>query len=117
MPGEIILREGDPIEDFFIIKTGNVQLVREVNGKPVKLAVLSVGDVVGALGVILGEPQYGTVIALEQVTLYRMNLGELMEEAGGQNLPISLVLMTLTKKLKIAADKLANAQLGLGEMR
>ena len=115
-PGEIILQEGRAIDDFYLIKTGSVQINRMVNGKSQKIGTMSVGDVLGTLGVILGEPQYSTSVALNHVTLYRMSLDEMLETAGGDELPVSMLLITLSKKLKAAAEKLAAAQISLDEI-
>ena len=115
-PGDIILQEGRPIEDFYLIKTGTVQLNRIVNGKSKKIGAMSVGDVLGTLGVILGEPQYTTAVALDDVTLYRMDLDEMLKSAGGEELPVAMLLLSLSKNLKNAAEKLASAQIGLNDL-
>lgn len=115
-PGDIILQEGREIDDFYLIKTGKVQLNRMVSGKSQKIGVMSVGDVLGTLGVILGEPQYTSAVALEHVTLYRMSLEEMLESSGGQELPVSMLLMSLSKGLKAAAEKLAAAQISLDDI-
>ena len=114
-PGDIILQEGRTIDDFYLIKTGKVQLFRRIHGKNRKIGIMSIGDVLGTLGVILGEPQYTTAVALERVTVYRMSLEEVLESSGGRELPVSMLLMSLSKHLKAAADKLAAAQIRLDE--
>ncbi len=55
-------------------------------------------------GVVEGKPQYATLSAIEPTTVCRMNIGELMESAGGSELPISLVLNGLCAKVRILAD-------------
>ncbi len=46
-------------------------------------------------------------------TVYRMNLRELMESAGGSELPVSLVLGGLCGKLRVLADQLAKSGRGI----
>lgn len=111
--GDRIWKEGDLLEDFYIIKTGTVQLSRNEDGAPKKLITLTVGDVLGTLGIVLEEPQYSTITALDRVTLYRMDFEQLMAEVGGQELPISTVLMDLSRKLKFAVEKLVKAGIDL----
>lgn len=99
-PGQTILREGESVERFFIIKSGKVRLTRDVNGTARELAVMGPGEVVGALGVIQGSSQQETAVALAPTSLYGMDLGELMDSAGGPEQPVSTVLRALTDRLR-----------------
>ena len=112
-PGRIILREGDPVEHFFIIKSGIVQLSRKVKGQSTNIAGLGPGEAIGILGVIQGHPQYTTVKAIDRTVLYRMKLAQLMDSAGGRELPVSIMLSALTEKLQMATEKLAEAEIEL----
>jgi len=102
---EVLIHEGDPVPDLFIIKEGCVSASRKVNGKEVILGTLKAGDVLGLLGVIEEKPQYATLTTKEATTLYRMSLDELMESSGGKELPVSLVLNGLCKKIRILVDQ------------
>jgi len=110
--GEILIREGDPINEMYIIKSGRVRASREVNGRALPLGSMGPGEVLGILGVVEGRPQYATLTAIEPITVYRMNLRELMESVGGSELPISLVLSGLCAKLRILADQLTKSGRG-----
>jgi VanZ family protein len=99
-PGEVILREGESAERFFIIKSGRVRLSRDVDGGSQELAEMGPGEVVGALGVIRGAPQRSTVVALARTSVYGMDLEELVDSAGGPEQPVSTVLRTLTDRLR-----------------
>ena len=112
-PGDVILREGDPIKKFYIIKKGKVQVTRKVNGTPIELTELGPGEVIGALGVIEGTPQYTTVNALSPTWVYGMDLNQLMTAAGGREQPVSTVLRALAAHLKDVIEKrtLAEAKL------
>lgn len=109
-PGQVILREGEQVERFFIIKSGSVRLSRDENGKERELAVMGPGEVVGALGVIRGGPQQGTAVALAPTSLYGMDLEELMDSAGGPEQPVSTVLLALTEKLREIATGVTPAK-------
>lgn len=104
--GEILIREGDPIDDMYIIKSGRVRAMREINGREVPLGSMGPGEVLGILGVVEDKPQYATLVSTEPTTVYRMNLRELMESAGGSELPVSLVLNGLCAKLRVLIDQL-----------
>jgi hypothetical protein len=103
---EILIREGDPIGDMFIIQRGRVRATRNVNGRETNLTTAGPGEVLGVLGVVEGKPQYSTLRALETTILYRMDMNELMESVGGSELPISLVLTGMSEKIRLLADQL-----------
>ena len=108
--GEVILCEGDPIKKFYIIKKGHVQVTRKINGQPIVLTDLGPGEVIGALGVIEGTPQYTTVKAISEIQLYGMNLKQLMDSAGGKEQPVSTVLRALAAHLRDVIEKRAQAE-------
>jgi len=111
--GKVLIREGDPIDEMYVIKSGRVRAMRQVNGHEVPLGTLGPGEVLGVLAVVEGKPQYATLAAVEPTTVYRMNMGELMESAGGSELPISLVLNGLCGKVRILADQLTKSGRGI----
>lgn len=103
---EILIREGDPVHDMYIIKRGRVRVTRHINGREVSLTTVGAGEVLGVLGVVEQKPQYATLRALEPTVVYRMDLKELMESAGGSELPISMTLCGLCEKIRMLADQL-----------
>jgi len=105
----VLIREGDPIHEMYIIKSGRVRAMRNVNGREVEIAVLGPGEVLGVLGVAEEKPQYATLRALEPTVVYRMSMAQLMESAGGSELPVSLVLTGLSRKVRNLADQLAKS--------
>ena len=107
--GDVLIREGDPIDEMYIIKQGRVRALRNINGREVELGVLGAGEVVGVLGVVEEKPQYTTLMALEPTIVYRMTLSELMESAGGSELPVSLVLTGLSRMVRLLSDQLAKS--------
>lgn len=111
--GDVLIREGDPIDAMYIIKEGRVRVMRNINGRDVEIAKAKAGDVLGVLGVVERSPQYSTIRALEPTVVYRMDLHELMESAGGSELPVSLVLSGLCARLRSLADQLTGSGRGI----
>ncbi|MGV6826377.1 MAG: VanZ family protein [bacterium] len=114
--GEVIMREGNQVKDLFLIKTGKVKLEKTVDGKPQAIATMSVGDVIGVMGAILGEKQFATVTAMERTTIYRLSMDELKAEAGGREMPVSMVLSALARGLHKAGDRLVKERINLDEV-
>ncbi len=72
--GTVIIREGDLGDCFYIIRSGTVRIETQVEEfqQPVILARLEAGDYFGEMALITGEPRSATVVAEEDVTLWRI---------------------------------------------
>jgi small-conductance mechanosensitive channel len=68
---EILFREGDPGNAFYIILAGAVEVLIEKINK--QLTVLSAGQFFGELSLMLGIPRTATVCALEPTVLFVIN--------------------------------------------
>jgi len=90
--GEIILNQGDQLNKFYLIKTGRVNIYRTEDGIRELINSAAAGQSIGALGLILGQEQYTDIVAEEYTEIYGLSLGELMESAGGKELPVSVLL-------------------------
>jgi CRP-like cAMP-binding protein len=106
-PGETIMREGETLGEFCIIKQGTVRLSRLVDGREVPLATAGPGDAIGILAVVHGAEQYATVTAETPTVIYGMDLDELFEAAGGLEQPVAVMLRSMATKLREAADELS----------
>ncbi|MGE0758980.1 MAG: cyclic nucleotide-binding domain-containing protein, partial [Pirellulaceae bacterium] len=109
-PGEMILREGGRVRTLYVIKNGRVRLSKRIGDKEVELGRGQSGDVLGTLGVLLGVPQFATIEAVGPTTLYRMELTELMDSAGGHEQPVCIVLRSLAESLRHVAEKMAKTE-------
>ncbi|APF18912.1 putative transcriptional regulator, Crp/Fnr family [Caldithrix abyssi DSM 13497] len=72
--GDVIIREGDLGDCFYIIKQGTVRVETqpEDEGEPIILARLQDGDYFGEMALITGEPRSATVVAESDVSLWRL---------------------------------------------
>jgi putative ABC transport system ATP-binding protein len=64
--GDVIIREGDPGDDFFLISDGNVDVIRQDH----EVATLGQGDFFGEAALITGEPRNATVVARTDLETY-----------------------------------------------
>ncbi|MGH7803540.1 MAG: cytochrome P450, partial [Candidatus Binatia bacterium] len=64
-PGAVIIRQGDVADEFFIMKSGSVEVVREAaDAEPKLLAVLETGQFFGEIGLLHGVRRTATVRAI-----------------------------------------------------
>jgi len=71
--GEVIIKEGDQAAGFFVINSGKVEVVQDVDGSnPQQLATLSAGDFFGEMALFEGFPRNATVRAMEDTECMAM---------------------------------------------
>ena len=90
--GDTVLSQGEILNKFYLIRKGKVSIYRTHNEERKLLGTAGPGQTIGAVGLILGQPQFTDIIADEDTEIYGMDLGELMESAGGREQPVSLLL-------------------------
>jgi small-conductance mechanosensitive channel/CRP-like cAMP-binding protein len=72
--GEVIVRQGQPADDLYIVRDGEVSVrVERGNGPNRQVATLGPGEVFGEMGLMTGAPRAATVTALSDVVCYRLN--------------------------------------------
>lgn len=71
-PGDVVIRQGDPADKFFIIVEGKVEVLREDDGETRKLADLGPGEFFGEIALMRDLSRTATVRAVETSTLLAM---------------------------------------------
>lgn len=73
-PGTVILRQGEPGDDMYLIEAGtvDVQIGRE-QGRVVSVATLGPGDFFGEIGLLTGAERMADVVAAAPVSLLRLS--------------------------------------------
>jgi len=66
-PGQILVREGDPGDSFFLVREGHVQVVRTLDGRELVLAELGPGEGLGEIALMVDQPRTATVKAVDAV--------------------------------------------------
>jgi CRP-like cAMP-binding protein len=73
-PGQVIVREGDRGDSFYVIKAGRVAVVTGVAaGDGTPLTVLSAGECFGEVALLTDSPRTATVIAETDVIVWRLS--------------------------------------------
>lgn len=71
--GQVILRQGEPGDCYYLIKDGEARVSRQVGAKEVKLADIGAESSFGEEALITGEPRNATVTMLSDGELMRMD--------------------------------------------
>jgi putative ABC transport system ATP-binding protein len=68
--GTVIIRQGDPGEKFYLIRSGQVEVVAQLGAETRQKAVLGEGDFFGEAALLTEAPRNASVIARDDVLLY-----------------------------------------------
>lgn len=71
--GEVIVREGEPGADFYMLERGEVSVVINPGGRPQEIARLKAGDFFGEMSLMTGEVRRASVVALGDVSAVRVD--------------------------------------------
>jgi len=70
--GDVIVRQGAPADKFFIIVDGEVEVIRDSEGKTRTLGTLGRGQFFGEIAILRDTPRIATVRAVKATTLFAM---------------------------------------------
>ena len=109
--GAIIYEEGGPGDAVYILTEGEVEVLRQVNGERVRLAVLGSGSIFGEMGVIGNKARSTTVRALGDISLTVIQAETFLSIFRRDN-PLALpLLQMLCERLLQAGDRLLEQRL------
>jgi len=72
LPGQVICRQGDPADSFYLVRLGFVKVAETYPGGELVLAYLSRGDYFGEIGLLGGGVRTATCTALDHVEVVRI---------------------------------------------
>ncbi|MCF0242491.1 MAG: Crp/Fnr family transcriptional regulator [Treponema sp.] len=93
-PGQVIISEYEPGDSFYLIQSGNVQLVKCVNGASKNLDILKPGEFFGEMAILDKSPRSATCMAAGRVECLEFNK-ENFEILITGNPQIALILLKL----------------------
>jgi serine/threonine-protein kinase len=85
-PGQVIVREGEPSESAFVLKTGHCRVVRRDGDHEQELHLLGPGDVFGEVGLVTGQVRSATIIAKDAVQVQVISSQGMKESLARQGL-------------------------------
>ncbi|MBI3395926.1 MAG: cyclic nucleotide-binding domain-containing protein [Spirochaetia bacterium] len=67
--GSVLVREGEPGDEFFMIKHGTVRITKEVGDTEQELALLGPGEIVGEMAIAGSVPRNATAVCVTNAVL------------------------------------------------
>ena len=116
--GQVIFRQGEPSDKFYIVRSGQVVLTKEAGGSTSEFARVGPGEVIGEMGVIQNLPRTATATAKGRCLLYGMTAQDLLDKrSDGQDHPGSIVSRILAQRLRKANEKVEKLEAGSTAVR
>jgi CRP-like cAMP-binding protein len=76
--GEVLVRQGDTDREMYLVRSGRVEISRDIGGRRVVLGEIGPGDFFGEMALLESEPRSADAIALEDTTLLVIGPGMLL---------------------------------------
>ena len=109
--GEVICKQGDKADAFYLIRSGLVRVSQSLPGGEMVRTYLKRGEFFGEIGLLMDQPRNASCAALDAVDLVRIKA----EDFGIMLLKFPAVRETLQKvaQARIEADKVRKVPVGL----
>ena len=101
---DVLMREGDKADNCYLVKKGKLKAVRHVDGRQVFLGFIGIGEFVGEMAYINGEPRSADVLAETASELIEIPFERLDHVLFQKPLWSKALMRTLSKRLKTAND-------------
>lgn len=81
-PGDLVIEEGTPGEDAYLIESGRCLAFKTVEGRKVPLREMGPGEVFGETAVFTAKPRTASIEAIETLVLLRVTRSALSAQLG-----------------------------------
>ena len=79
LPGEVVVREGEPGEEFFLVMEGEADVVTKTGDQTTPVATLKKGQFFGEMSLLTGAPRSATVQVRSQLTVTVIGKGAMSQ--------------------------------------
>ena len=114
--GEVVVREGEETREMFIIREGRIEILKQVGGHEVRLAVLERGSFFGEMSLLEGLPRSATARAVGKTELVVLRPGSLLVQIRRDPTFAFELLQQMSHRVRDLNDKLvlkvASAEVG-----
>jgi len=110
--GEAVVREGEESREMFIIRTGRVEIVKEMAGQEVRLATLERGSFFGEMSLLEGLPRSATARAVGPTELVILRPGSLLVQIRRDPTFAFELLQQMSRRVRELNDRLIIAMAG-----
>jgi CRP/FNR family cyclic AMP-dependent transcriptional regulator len=112
--GDVLFRQGDPSDHVVLIRSGSVDVVREIGADSIRLGTAKEGEFLGEMGVLEGRPRSATVIAASDLEVELVGRRGFLERVSGEPQLAHKLLLRMSSRLRDVEDMLARLHVAAG---
>lgn len=105
--GEVIIKQGDSGNCMYVIQSGEVEVIRDNNGKEVRLAVRKEGDFFGEMALFSKEVRSATIRALGNTRILTVDRKNLLMSIQKDPSLAFRIIETLSKRIRDLSEEIA----------
>ena len=113
--GKVLFREGDPADSVFLVLSGVVDVLRELDGDPILLGTVRAGQFIGEMGVVENRPRSATARAASDVEVEILAPTEFFDQIAGSPRAARELIQRLSQRLREADDRIVNDERRSGQ--
>lgn len=103
--GEAIFEEGDIGRDLYVVQSGEVRIVKNVNGQAIELAKFRKGDFFGDMALLQSIPRYASAYALGDTRLLILKPGGFLLKIRRDPTFAFEMLQQMSLRIKVSNDR------------
>ena len=105
--GEVIIKQGDSGNCMYVIQSGEVEVIRDNNGKEVRLAIRKEGDFFGEMALFSRELRSATIRALGEARILTVDRKNLLNSIQKDPSLAFRIIETLSKRIRDLSEEIA----------
>jgi len=106
--GQVLFREREPADRVFRLLRGAVDIFRELDGDPILLGRVGVGQFIGEMGVVENRPRSATARAASEVEVEILTPTEFLDQIARSPQAARELIQRLSQRLREADDRIVN---------
>src|SRR5262245_9061981 len=107
-PGELLFRQGDASDHVLRIRSGSVEILREIGDVTIVLGTVAADQFVGEMGVIEKRPRSATARASTAVEAEQFGASEFFQRVSADPKMAEELMLRLSVRLREIEDKIAD---------
>lgn len=109
--GDIIIKQGEPGDCMYVIQSGEVEIVKDKDGREIQIAVRKTGDFIGEMALFSREVRSATVKAFGEVRVLTVDKKNLLKSIQKDPSLAFRIIETLSKRIRDLSEEITPLKL------
>ena len=105
-PGDTLFREGDTTRELFVVQDGELQILKNLDGRDVEIGHARRGDFLGEMSMLEGLPRSATVRAMGACRLLAIEPGGFLVKIRRDPTFAYEMLQNLSRRIRVMNERL-----------